>query len=110
VWVTGSGLELPAAEYRPSAYSNPLRVVLAGLLGYRSAVRPAQEGHRLDGTLVLETRVVLAVDRFLYRPLANAALALSRRVRRTQSGRLTAYLLYMLATLIAVLVLVPVLR
>jgi formate hydrogenlyase subunit 3/multisubunit Na+/H+ antiporter MnhD subunit len=102
VWVTGSGTELAGVQYRPSSYSNPIRVVLRGLLGYRSRVRAGA-----DGALVLETQVVLAVDRFLYRPAAGLALALAARVRRTQSGRLGAYLLYMLAVLVVVLVLIP---
>ena len=36
VWVTGSGAELAAVQYRPSAYSNPMRVILRGPLGYRT--------------------------------------------------------------------------
>lgn len=111
VWVTGSQVELREVQYRPSAYSNPLRVVLAGLLGYRSSLRTTSpDGGGLAHTLVLETWVVLAIDRFFYRPLAAAALALSRRVRATQSGRLTNYLLYMLGALVAVLILIPILR
>lgn len=104
VWVTGSGADLTAAQYRPSSYSNPIRVVLRGPLGFRSALQ------RRDGRLILETRVVLAIDQHLYRPLAAGALALSAWTRRTQSGRLGAYLLYMLGALIVILVLVPVLR
>jgi hydrogenase-4 component B len=110
VWVTGSAIALREVQYRPSAYSNPLRVVLAGLLGYRSSLRPADDDGGPGRTLVLETRVVLAIDRYLYRPLAGAALALAGRVRATQSGRLTNYLLYMLGALIAVLILIPILR
>ncbi len=109
VWVTGSGAELTAVQYRPSAYSNPIRVVLRGPLGYRRRVEPG-EPDALGRTLVLETRVVLAVDRFVYRPLSRIALAAGAQIRRTQSGRLSAYLLYMLAVLIVVLALVPVLR
>jgi hydrogenase-4 component B len=104
VWVTGSGAELRAVQYRPSSYSNPIRVVLRGPLGFRSELR------REEGGLRLHTRVVLAVDAYLYRPLARLALAAAERVRRTQSGRLGAYLLYMLAVLVVVLALVPILR
>lgn len=111
VWVTGSQVELREVQYRPSAYSNPLRVVLAGLLGYRSSLRAADNDRGgLARALVLETRIVLAIDRFLYRPIAAAALALSDRVRATQSGRLTNYLLYMLGAVVAVLILIPILR
>jgi hydrogenase-4 component B len=102
VWVTGSGAELAAVQYRPSSYSNPVRVVLRGLLGYRRELQTDA-----DGRLTLETRVVLATDRFLYRPAERLALAASALARRTQSGSLSAYLLYMLAVLVLVLTLVP---
>jgi hypothetical protein len=93
-------------QYRPSSYSNPIRVVLRGPLGYRTRVRTDEAA----GGLVLETRVVLAIDRFLYEPVARLALAASARVRRFQSGSLSAYLLYMLAVLIVVLAMIPTLR
>lgn len=109
VWVTGSGADVVAVQYRPSSYSNPIRVVLRGPLGFRSALREETEGGAA-GTLLLQTRVIDATERFLYRPLARAALAAAARVRRLQSGRLGDYLLYMLAVLILVLVLTPVLR
>ncbi|MFN8205683.1 MAG: proton-conducting transporter membrane subunit [Solirubrobacteraceae bacterium] len=105
VWVTGSGADLAAVQYRPSAYSNPIRVVLRGVLGYRTRLRRTE-----DGGLLLDTRVVLAVDRYLYRPLAGAALAAATQIRRTQSGRLGSYLLYLLVVLIVILALVPTLR
>ncbi|MHB8659350.1 MAG: proton-conducting transporter transmembrane domain-containing protein [Solirubrobacteraceae bacterium] len=109
VWVTGSGAELAAAQYRPSAYSNPMRVILRGPLGYRSRLTPAaQDGE--DGTFTLDTRVVLAVDRFLYAPLTTLALRLAGFVRASQSGRLSLYLLYMLIALLAALSLIPILR
>jgi hydrogenase-4 component B len=109
VWVTGSGAALPAVQYRPSAYSNPMRVILRGPLGYRSRVIPGTD----DATaprFTLDTRVVLAVDRFMYAPLARGALWLAARVRWFQSGRLSAYLLYMLIALVVALSLVPILR
>jgi len=109
VWVTGSGAELAAVQYRPSAYSNPMRVILRGPLGYRSRLTVTDE--RGEGPeLTLETRVVPAVDRFLYAPVAELALAIAARVRALQSGRLSAYLLYMLLALIAALALIPILR
>lgn len=109
VWVTGSGADLARVQYRPSAYSNPIRVVLSGPLGYRSTLRP-DAGEASQARLVLETRVVLAVDRFLYAPASRIALAAAARTRRLQSGRLGAYLLYMLTALIVMLALIPILR
>ncbi len=109
VWVTGSGAELSAVQYRPSAYSNPMRVILRGPLGYRTQLTPT--GGRIEAPrLTLDTRVVFWVSRFLYAPLTALALRIAERVRAFQSGRLSAYLLYMLIALIAALALVPILR
>jgi hydrogenase-4 component B len=109
VWVTGSGAELAAVQYRPSAYSNPMRVILRGPLGYRSRVL-LDAGQDKVAHLILETRVVLAIDRFIYRPATALALRISDRVRATQSGHLSAYLLYMLVALLVALSLVPILH
>jgi hydrogenase-4 component B len=108
VWVTGSGAELAAVQYRPSAYSNPMRVILRGPLGFRTRLIDAATANG-DDTLTLETRVVFAVDRYLYEPATAVALAIAERVRAFQSGSLSAYLLYMLVALIVALSLVPIL-
>lgn len=109
VWVTGSGAELAAVQYRPSAYSNPMRVILRGPLGYRSRLlpEPAESG---PAQWLLRRQVVLVVDRFVYRPAAAVALGIAQRVRATQSGSLSAYLMYMLMALLVALSLVPILH
>jgi formate hydrogenlyase subunit 3/multisubunit Na+/H+ antiporter MnhD subunit len=109
VWVTGSGAELAAVQYRPSAYSNPMRVILRGPLGYRTRLTVTETGDS-DREFTLDTRVVLAIDRFLYAPAAALALRIAAIVRAFQSGRLSLYLLYMLTALIIALSLIPVLR
>ena len=109
VWVTGSGADLSAVQYRPSAYSNPMRVVLRGLLGYRTRLVQTDDDES-GPRFVLENGVVLAIDRFVYAPLAGAALHVAACVRSLQSGRLSAYLLYVLIALIGALSLVPILR
>jgi hydrogenase-4 component B len=109
VWVTGSGAELSAVQYRPSAYSNPMRVILRGPLGYRTQLTTTGDQHE-PPRLTLDTRVVIWVSRFLYAPLTALALRTAERVRALQSGSLSAYLLYMLIALIAALALVPILH
>jgi len=109
VWVTGSGAELAAVQYRPSAYSNPMRVILRGPLGYRTRLTVTETGDS-DREFTLDTRVVLAIDRFLYAPAAALALRIAAIVRAFQSGRLSLYLLYMLTALIIALCLIPILR
>lgn len=111
VWITGSGADIAQVQYRPAAYSNPMRVVLQGPYGFRRELEPrAGERGQTDGSLVLHTRVVLAVEQYIYAPLARVFLAGAARVRRLQSGRLSAYLLYMLIVLIVVLALIPTLH
>ena len=85
-----------------------MRVILRGPLGYRSRLLPTAA----DGAarFTLDTRVVLAVDRFVYAPVTKAALWIAAGVRFFQSGRLSAYLLYMLVALIVALSLVPILH
>ena len=50
--------------------------------------------------------MVELVEEYLYRPLARPMLALVRTVKKLQSGRLDAYLAYMLVALIAILAVV----
>jgi hypothetical protein len=59
---------------------------------------------------VLQTLVVFAIGRFIYRPLTDLALTAESGVRRLQSGRLSFYLLYMLAALLLALALIPILH
>ncbi|HEY5317849.1 MAG TPA: hypothetical protein VIJ20_07705, partial [Solirubrobacteraceae bacterium] len=110
VWVTGSAADPSAVQYRPSAYSNPMRVVLRGPLGYRTRLVQTSGDESERPSFVVENGVVLAIDRFIYAPLSLAALGIAARVRALQSGRLSAYLLYMLIALIGALSLVPILR
>jgi formate hydrogenlyase subunit 3/multisubunit Na+/H+ antiporter MnhD subunit len=105
VWISGSAAPLAEVQYRPSAYSNPMRVILRGPLGFRSRVV-----HGDGARLTLDVRVVNAIDRFVYAPAGAVALRVAGRVRALQSGRLSAYLLYMLIALIVALALVPVLH
>ena len=109
VWVTGSGAQLTAVQYRPSAYSNPMRIILRGPLGYRSRlITPDATDH--DQRPTLQRTVVDAIDHYLYRPPVELALAASAQIRRLQSGRLSSYLLYMLISLILALALIPILH
>jgi len=105
VWVSGSAVDLARVQYRPSAYSNPMRVILRGPLGFHARLIPGR-----GGTLTLETTVTNTIERRLYAPATALALAITVRARRLQSGRLSSYLLYMLVAVIIALSLVPILR
>jgi hydrogenase-4 component B len=109
VWVSGTAAPIGSVQYTPDAYANPIRVVLAGLYGFRRTVERRRDD---DGKeiAVAHTRVVPAFETYLYQPLAASMLLLSGRARRLQSGRLGAYLLYVLVVLLAALALIPALK
>ena len=88
-----------------------MRVILRGPLGYRTSatVELSADGSS-TGQLMLQTRVTLAVDRFVYTPCAALVSWIASGARALQSGRLSIYMLYMLAALIIALSLVPILR
>ncbi len=64
------------------------------------------EHHLRCATVTYRVDVVDLVERYFYRPLITALLAVSRTARRLQSGRLDAYLTYMLIAVLAVLAVV----
>lgn len=113
-----AGVGVPGrAGYTSYAYANPIRRVLAGLLGTRREVRPRTEAVTTDGgedapvishTTPLDYRVDVTdvFQRYLYRPLLPATRAVVAAARRLQSGRLDAYMAYMLVALLAVIAVV----
>jgi hydrogenase-4 component B len=101
------------SSYTPFAFANPLRHVLANVLGTRNEERPLGSGAddvRGRGPVEYSTEVVEPVERYLYAPLRSAAMAVSALLRRLQSGRLDAYVGYMLVVLIVALAVAAALR
>ena len=103
-----------ADQYTAFGFANPTRRVLAGVLLTRAELHrlevPADTGGEPGAPFVphlgYTSDVVELVEEFVYRPAARPLLAVVRAVKRLQSGRLDAYLAYMLIALIAVLALV----
>ncbi|HTX62882.1 MAG TPA: hypothetical protein VMD28_04550, partial [Acidimicrobiales bacterium] len=106
------------SEYTAFGFANPLRHLLANVLGTREtrSVRPVRSGSG-DGQgaaagvahVETRTRVVEPVENYLYRPVWRALLKLSDAARRLQSGSVNAYVAYMLVALIVVMVVAAVL-
>jgi hydrogenase-4 component B len=103
-----------ADSYTAFGYANPTRRVLASVLHTRAGVaelaprghgagEPA-EGYDEESVphLRYDSDVVEVVESWLYRPAARLFAALVAAAKRLQSGRLDAYLLYMLIALVAV--------
>jgi formate hydrogenlyase subunit 3/multisubunit Na+/H+ antiporter MnhD subunit len=103
--------------YTSFGYANPTRRVLANVLLTRTELRRVQEqsapretgypGLRApETTLGYTSDVVEVVDTYIYRPLRKPLSALVTAVKKLQSGRLDAYIAYMLIALVAVIALV----
>ncbi|MDA8039276.1 MAG: proton-conducting transporter membrane subunit [Actinomycetota bacterium] len=102
------------SDYSAFGFANPLRHVLGNVLGARRSTElVATDGGSHDGRvahLETETIVVEPLETYLYRPLWALALVASRAARRLQSGRLGAYVAYMLTALLIALALTAALR
>jgi hydrogenase-4 component B len=98
-------------SYTAFGYANPTRRVLASVLHTRSGVEELAPARRratadaADGAPHLQytSDVVEVVETWFYRPAARLFAAVAAVARRLQSGRLDAYLLYMLIALVAVI-------
>ncbi len=111
--VTGS------ARYTVFGFASPTRRVLATVLHTRTEVRRLSPGGSASATAVADgfgqdtaahvgyaSDVIEPAEQYLYRPLLRPLLGLGRVATRLQSGRLDAYLAYMLIALVAVLAVV----
>ena len=110
-------------SYTAFGYANPTRRVLAGVLHTRAEVQEIMltEDGRDEGAgapdpadpdggepgrvahLRYASDVVEVVETYLYRPVLGLFLRVVMVAKRLQSGRLDAYLLYMLIALVAII-------
>jgi hypothetical protein len=104
-------------RYSAFGYANVLRHVLGNVLGashVAELVEPPGPDSSKEPTDSAHLQVTMSVvepaEAYLYRPARMAWLSLARIAKRLQSGRLDAYIAYMLVALLAVLATVAVLR
>jgi hydrogenase-4 component B len=96
--------------YTSFAYANPVRTVLSNVLLTKSELLqmpPEANGDRApSGLFTYRVDVVDLVEKYFYQPLIIMLLKVSRLSKRLQSGRLDAYMTYMLLAVLAVLAVV----
>lgn len=120
-WRSATGGVEGKSRYTPFGYANPTRRILGGVLATRSSLHelafeesfddnggPAAASTPSPDTAQLgySADVVEVVEQYLYAPLRKPAGVLVRTAKRLQSGRLDAYLAYMLIALVAVIAVV----
>jgi hydrogenase-4 component B len=103
-------------SYTAFGFANPTRRVLAAVLHTQAGVTKLEADH--DGAthednpdpamphVEYRSDVIEVVEDYVYRPLRRPLRMLVRLAQRLQSGRLDAYLAYMLVALLAVLAVV----
>lgn len=109
-----SGVNGPS-NYTAFGFANPLRHVLANILGTTKTVAPYEDDEALESSakvsrVASSAVVVEPVEAYFYRPLRVAVVKVARLAKRLQSGRLNAYVAYMLVALLAVLSVVAAMR
>ena len=134
-WLSATAGVSGRDSYTAFGFANPTRRVLAAALHTQAEVRdigggqhqPVSEAEALAGDVDAEvlpesgrpdgaatpgphiwyrSDVIEVVEEYLYRPLQRPFLRLVRLAKRLQSGRLDAYLAYMLVALVALLAVV----
>ena len=98
-------------SYTAFGFANPTRRVLAAVLHTRAEVtrtelRSTDEGADVTATaphVEYSSDVIEVTEQYLYRPFQRPFALLVRQAQRLQSGRLDAYLAYMVIALIAAL-------
>jgi hydrogenase-4 component B len=105
-------------SYSPFGYANVLRHVLANVLGSRRTAThesgPASRDEPAAQTdhahIEVRTEVVEPVETYLYRPARALWLRAAAAAKRLQSGRLEAYVGYMLLALLVLLAIVALMK
>ncbi len=100
-WACGQLVE-PPLNWTSAGFTKPLRLTL------EAGLRPQREiSVRTDGGVVQEVsyrgHVPHLFDRHLYEPVNRLSLAAAARARRIQSGRLGAYVAYLIGLVVALL-------
>lgn len=99
-----------ATSYTAFAFANPLRHVLKNVLGTRRSVTrdsvPVEGEEHHAPRVEAQTVVVEPLETYVYLPVRSVMIKVSRLARRMQSGRLNAYVAYMLIAVLAAVAIV----
>ncbi len=117
-WRSATGGVAGPDRYSLFGFANSIRHVLGNVLGHEHSVTPIEVEIRHDGSargtgephVEVSSSVVEPFEEYLYRPIGALFLRVAGAARRLQSGRLDAYIAYMLVALVAVLITVAVIR
>jgi hydrogenase-4 component B len=103
-WDCGQKGLTPQMEYTATGFSKPIRMIFKALFRPRREVqREYDYSPYFAKGLHFESHIEEAFVTRIYRPLNRAILRLSRRMRTLQAGSIQAYLIYIFAALLLLL-------
>ena len=104
-WDCGLKGLTPRMEYTATGFSKPLRMIFRGLFRPRREILSEFEFSRyFKKAIRFESHIEETFERRLYRPLNRFITRASRRMRALQAGSIQAYLIYVFAALLLLLI------
>ena len=103
-WACGQAVE-PALGWTSAGFTKPIRLVLESILRPEREITTRSEGGVLQ-EVAYAGRVPHLIDDRLYRPAARLSLVTAGHARKLQSGSLGTYIGYLIALVIALLLVV----
>ena len=102
----GCGGELSAeAEYTATAFSKPLMLIFSAIYSHTREVSMLETAPYYAHEVRYRAEVEPTFERFVYRPLTRGVLHLAQRMRVIQAGSLHAYLGYVMALVLGLVIL-----
>jgi hydrogenase-4 component B len=104
-WACGGSLTAES-EYTATAFSKPLMLIFGAIYRPTREVSTLETAPYYAREVRYRSEVEPTFERFVYHPLARGILALAGRMRVIQAGSLHAYLGYVMALVLLLVVLV----
>ena len=107
-WDCGFGSLNERMEYTPTSLSQPLRAVFKVFFKPHNKTEKESFGENpyLLKTIKIETAIKNVFEELLYTPIVSSFVFFFDKVRRLQTGKVNAYLLYIMITLVLLLLFV----
>lgn len=108
-WDCGFGNLSERMEYTATSLSQPIRVVFKALFKPYNQIEKESFGEKnpyMLKTIKVETRTKNIFEDMLYRPIISSFIFFFDKMRRLQTGKINAYLLYIMITIVLLLLFV----
>lgn len=107
-WDCGFGSLTERMEYTPTSLSQPIRAVFKVFFKPHNQTEKESFGENpyLLKTIKIETVIKNVFEEMLYAPIVSSFVFFFDKVRRLQTGKINAYLLYIMITLVLLLLFV----